>query len=46
MLAPARTVDWNTINQQGKDDILQALTGDEQFLAPIFYEHSSSAACA
>jgi hypothetical protein len=31
--APARTVDWDAISQRGKDDILQALTGDQEFMA-------------
>jgi hypothetical protein len=30
-LAQAQTIDWDAFGQRAKDDILQALTGDEQF---------------
>jgi hypothetical protein len=32
-LAPARTIDWDTVGQLVKNNILQALTGDDQFMA-------------
>jgi hypothetical protein len=32
-LAPARTIDWDAVGQLVKNDILQALAGEEQFMA-------------
>jgi hypothetical protein len=32
-LAPARTIDWDAVDQLVKNNILQVLTEDEQFVA-------------
>jgi hypothetical protein len=32
-LRPVWKIDWGAVDQRGKDNILRALTGDEQFMA-------------